>query len=128
MWKTSTEECYSLSNTPSWVLSAFFKLYKWCQIAKSISKVGINWWEYGLMSTVYFVKIEGVSWNVNTLLLMLLHQTCMYIRMSKYFFLKTLYKWWKAFHFILKALFILKIFSFLSWLFGHVEKTAWLGR
>ena len=31
-----------------------------------------------------------------------------------------------AFYFILKALYILKIFKFLSWLFGHVEKTAWL--
>ena len=29
-----------------------------------------------------------------------------------------------AFYFILKALFVLKIFKFLSWLFGHVEKTA----
>ena len=27
-----------------------------------------------------------------------------------------------AFYFILKALFILKIFQFLSWLFGHIEK------
>ena len=27
-----------------------------------------------------------------------------------------------AFYSILKALFILKIFRFLSWLFGHVEK------
>ena len=33
-----------------------------------------------------------------------------------------------AFYFILKALFILKILNFLSWLFGHVEKTAWLER
>ena len=32
------------------------------------------------------------------------------------------------FYFILKALFVLKIFKFLSWLFGHVEKTAWLER
>ena len=31
-----------------------------------------------------------------------------------------------AFYFILKALFFLKIFDFLSCLFGHVEKTAWL--
>ena len=31
-----------------------------------------------------------------------------------------------AFYFILKALFVLKIFKFLSWLFGNVEKTAWL--
>ena len=27
-----------------------------------------------------------------------------------------------ALHFMLKALFILKIFTFWSWLFGHVEK------
>ena len=27
-----------------------------------------------------------------------------------------------AFYFILKALFVLKIFKFLSWLFGHVGK------
>ena len=33
-----------------------------------------------------------------------------------------------AFYFILKALFALKIFKLLSWLFGHVEKTAWLER
>ena len=33
-----------------------------------------------------------------------------------------------AFYFILKALFVLKIFKFLSWVFGHVEKTAWLER
>ena len=31
-----------------------------------------------------------------------------------------------AFYFILKALFVLKIFKFLSWLFRHVGKTAWL--
>ena len=33
-----------------------------------------------------------------------------------------------AFYFILKALFLFKIFIFLSWLFGHVEKTTWLER
>ena len=31
-----------------------------------------------------------------------------------------------AFYFILKALFVLKIFKYMSWIFGHVEKTAWL--
>ena len=31
-----------------------------------------------------------------------------------------------AFYFILKALFVFKIFEFLFWRFGHVEKTAWL--
>ena len=29
-----------------------------------------------------------------------------------------------AFYFILKALFILKVFRFLSWYFGHVEETT----
>ena len=29
-----------------------------------------------------------------------------------------------AFYFILKALFVLNIFKFLSWHFGHVEETA----
>ena len=33
-----------------------------------------------------------------------------------------------AFYFILKALFFLNIFKFLSWVFGHVEKKAWLER
>ena len=33
-----------------------------------------------------------------------------------------------AFYFILIALFILKILKFLSWVFGHVEKTPWLER
>ena len=33
-----------------------------------------------------------------------------------------------AFYFILKALFVVKIFKFLSWIFCHVEKTAWLER
>ena len=31
-----------------------------------------------------------------------------------------------AFHFILKVLLVLKVFTFLCWLFGHVEKTAGL--
>ena len=31
-----------------------------------------------------------------------------------------------AFYFILKASSVLKIFKFLSWLFGHVEKMVWL--
>ena len=30
-----------------------------------------------------------------------------------------------TFYFILKALFALKTFRFLSWLFGHVEKMVW---
>ena len=31
-----------------------------------------------------------------------------------------------AFYFILKPFFVLKIFRFLSWVFGHVEKAAGL--
>ena len=33
-----------------------------------------------------------------------------------------------AFYFMLKALFVLKIFKLLSWLFGHVGNKAWLER
>ena len=33
-----------------------------------------------------------------------------------------------AFYFILKDIFVLKIFKFLSWRFVHVEKTIWLER
>ena len=33
-----------------------------------------------------------------------------------------------AFYFILKALFVLKVFKFLSWFFGHVGKTTWSER
>ena len=33
-----------------------------------------------------------------------------------------------AFYFVLKALFFHRLFQILSWLFGHVEKTAWLER
>ena len=40
-----------------------------------------------------------------------------------YFILKT-----NAFYFILETLFVLKIFKFLSWMFGPVEKAAWLER
>ena len=28
--------------------------------------------------------------------------------------------------FIVKALFVLNVFKFLPWLFGHIEKMAWL--
>ena len=42
-------------------------------------------------------------------------------------FIECLLKMMKiAVYFILKVRFILKIFKILSWLFGHVEKTAWL--
>ena len=33
-----------------------------------------------------------------------------------------------AFYFTLKALFVLKIFKFLAWLFGHVKKPVCLER
>ena len=32
----------------------------------------------------------------------------------------------KAFYFISKTFFVLKISKFASWVFGHVEKTTWL--
>ena len=40
--------------------------------------------------------------------------------------LKFFKKMKNAFYFILKAFFVFKIFKFLSWLLGHLEKTAWL--
>ena len=43
-------------------------------------------------------------------------------------FNESLLKRKNAFYFILKALFVLKIFKFLSWRFGNVKKTAWLER
>ena len=33
-----------------------------------------------------------------------------------------------AFYVILKALLVLKVFKFLSWVFGHAGKTTWLER
>ena len=42
--------------------------------------------------------------------------------------IESLLKMMKNVFFILKALFVLKIFKFLSRLFGHVGKTAWLER
>ena len=41
-----------------------------------------------------------------------------------------LFAWLKVLFilFHLKSFFVLKIFKFLSWLFGHVEKTDWLQR
>ena len=44
--------------------------------------------------------------------------TCIKIILSSWF-------WVSLFNFILKVLFILKIFKFLFWLFSHVGKTAW---
>ena len=38
------------------------------------------------------------------------------------------WKMMKNAYFILKALFIIRICTFLSWLFDHVEKNAWLER
>ena len=37
-------------------------------------------------------------------------------------------KMMKNAYFILKAICVLKIFKFLSWIFGHAEKTTWLER
>ena len=37
-------------------------------------------------------------------------------------------KMMKDFYLLQKAFFVLKIFKFLSWLFGKIEKTAWLER
>ena len=33
-----------------------------------------------------------------------------------------------TFYLVLKAFFVLKIFKYLSWIIGHVEKMVWLER
>ena len=49
--------------------------------------------------------------------------SCVKVRLSPsknlFFYL---FKWWKKLFFMLKALFLLDIFPFLSWRFGYVEK------
>ena len=45
---------------------------------------------------------------------------------DNFYVLKSFKNYENAFCFTLKALFVPKIFKFLSWRFGHVEKTAWL--
>ena len=47
---------------------------------------------------------------------------------DNFYVLRSFKNYENAFYFTLKALFVLKIFKFLSWLFGHVEKMARLER
>ena len=58
------------------------------------------------------VHIKGALWGLRQFLI-----TESPLKMKK-----------NVFYFTLKVLFVLKIFKFLPWLSGHVEKTARLGR
>ena len=63
---------------------------------------------------------------IASLTLWSLSRTLTFQKKFFFFFNGSLFKMMKnAFYFILKALFVLKIFNFLSWLFGHVKK-KWL--
>ena len=71
------------------------------------------------------------DWNIisptSTLISILMLKSDSHLQKKIIFFIKSPLKLVKnTFYFILKAFLVLKIFKFLSWLFGYVEKTAWL--
>ena len=68
-----------------------------------------------------FVVIYNLLiWNTELLLLFSLETPCctFFVCVTE----SSLKMMKNAFYFILKALFVLKLFRFLSWLFGHIEK------
>ena len=73
----------------------------------------------------YAWSYHSKGWKLDKIVLKL----NFHLQKKMFWFNKSFLKMLKnAFYFILKALFILNIFNFLFWLFGHVEKTAWLER
>ena len=89
-----------------------------CSIKKAVLK---NSEENSCVGVSFLIKLQ--IWRSATLL-----KSDSYLpkKFALFDSLKALLKWWKVlFYFIVKALFVLKVFKFLSWLFGHVEKTAW---
>ena len=72
-------------------------------------------------SGVFIVNFEHISHLFLVFLLLTLNMQTL----AGLFFLQNIYKMMKnAFYFILKALFVHKMFKFLSRLFGHVGKAA----
>ena len=89
----------------------------------------------------FLCSVMYVKWISRKILCAKLNQKILSQRMSlksdSHLPKKTFFIWFNdspskmmknAFYFISKALFVLKIFKFFSWLFGHVEKTALLER
>ena len=90
--------------------------------------------EKNVWSATIGPSIMGLNFKIISVMVVLIWQCCVLKLDShlpnKFFLICINYSLSKmmkiAFYFILKALFVLKIFRFLSLPFGHVEKTAWL--
>ena len=67
---------------------------------------------------IYFICFVAYFDVVNRLIIIPLYELCSHLPKNFLLWIKN------AFYFILKVLFVLKVFELLSWLFGRVEKKA----
>ena len=111
-----------LSNTSRWIL------------LKSLIHIScLQCWSW-CFCCFHFIRKQALGCILPNFCICILPWIAVFVRLfdafQKYCFIcfnESLLKVIKnAFYFTLKALFVLKIF--LSWIFGHVEKTAWLKR
>ena len=96
-----------------------------------------EWGEFNIKNTtlafIHFFDISLLSFIIKFVFLSFSFLYLMtYLSWTLTFYKKIFYlARWKmmknAFYFIVKALFVLKVFKFLSWLFGYVEKGAFPG-
>ena len=99
----------------------------WKLVSRLIRIWIIQWWcslflfltGNSLLGANFFEKVKIVSLKSDS---HLPNKMCFLLHWKPFKYEKN------AFYFILKALFFLKVFKFLSWLFGQVEKTAWSER
>ena len=77
------------------------------------------------MVTRVFVLITTLRWLIIAVIIRYMTEEKFHLKELRS---ETIFDNWKPFrndfYSTLKALFVLKIVKFLSWLFGHVEKTA----
>ena len=82
------------------------------------------WNHWSLLQHIFFIKVQLKKVNLKIVFQRKYLKAHSQVR-DNFWQLKVLYKLMKnAFHFTLKALFAIKIFKFLSWLFGYAKK--WL--
>ena len=119
---SSVQPTIHCKNLPNILVNLFEVLFFHSVLLATFLKVGTTYMLMVLntffVSTVNFkIALTSESWNLT-------------IQKNLRYFLhwKPFKKAKKTFHFIFKALSILKVFKFLPWLFGHVEKIAWLER
>ena len=91
--------------------------FTWCLFSYSLSVCSC----YLFLSFYWFYFFLKILWSIKNIKIGLSNICAICFIESPLKMIKN------DFYFILKALFGLKIFK-LSWLFGHVEKTAWLER